>query len=335
MQLERQLTKEGKPLAGVTGLPVHFSRKCESLFRRLFLYQRERFPLLAHAPLIFAFSFSAVSYSSLLRGHNVLPDLISIAVAFLTSFIFFLQLRVADEFKDHEEDSRYRPYRPVPRGVVTLRELGLIGLAGAIVQLSIGLWIKPALAVLLVAAWLYLALMSVEFFARDWLKARPFTYMWTHMLIMPLVDLHATSCDWLIKGESQPRGLLWFLAASFANGVVIETGRKIRAPRDEEEGVQTYTALWGRKRAVTLWLGALVVTTIFALLAAREIGYILPVCIILAGLLVAALIVSLQFLTRPVTGRAKAFEALSGAWTLALYLSLGAGPLIFRNQLAI
>jgi len=335
MQLERQLTKDCKPLAEVAGLPVHFSSKGDSLFRRLFIYQRERFPLLAHAPLIFAFSFSAVSYSSFLRGHSGPPDFITLAVAFLTSFIFFLQLRIADEFKDHEEDSRYRPYRPVPRGIITLRELGLTGLVGAIVQLSAALWLNPALVVLLLAAWLYLALMSVEFFARDWLKARPFTYMWTHMLIMPLVDLYATSCDWLVKGESQPRGLVWFLAASFANGVVIETGRKIRAPQDEEEGVQTYTALWGRKRTVAVWLGSLIVTAIFALLAAREIDYTLPVCIILAGLFIAASIVSLQFLTRPVTARAKAFEALSGAWTLALYLSLGAGPLIFRNQLSI
>jgi hypothetical protein len=27
------------------------------------------------------------------------------------------------------------------------------------------------------------------FCVRDWLKARPITYLWTHMLIMPLVDL--------------------------------------------------------------------------------------------------------------------------------------------------
>jgi 4-hydroxybenzoate polyprenyltransferase len=34
-----------------------------------------------------------------------------------------------------------------------------------------------------------------------------------------------------------PAGLFWFLAASFCNGVVIEIGRKIRAPAQEEEGV--------------------------------------------------------------------------------------------------
>lgn len=329
MQLERQL-KAAKSPADVTSLPVHFS-----FSKRLLIYQKERFPLVAHAPLVFAFSFSAVSYSSLLRGQRVLPDFISIAAAFLSSLIFFAQLRIADEFKDQEEDRRYRPYRPVPRGLISLGELGLIGLAGAIIQMVIAVWLRPALAVLLLAAWFYLALMSVEFFARDWLKARPFTYLWTHMLILPVVDLYATSCDWLVSEESRPQGLLWFLAASFFNGIVIEIGRKIRAPRDEEEGVQTYTALWGRNRAVVAWLGAMVATALFALLAASRIDFTLPVCVALAALVIAASIVSLQFIARPVTERAKAFEAMSGAWTLVLYLSLGAGPLIFRNQQGI
>ena len=59
-------------------------------------------------------------------------------MAFATAFLFFLQLRIADEFKDFEEDSRYRPYRPVPRGLVRLRELGWLGAAAACLQLATG-----------------------------------------------------------------------------------------------------------------------------------------------------------------------------------------------------
>src|SRR5262249_35693743 len=71
---------------------------------RWWTYQRERFPVLAHGPLIAAFSLSAVSFSSLLRGRTELPDAKTAVVAFATSFLFFLQLRLADEFKDFEED---------------------------------------------------------------------------------------------------------------------------------------------------------------------------------------------------------------------------------------
>ena len=108
---------------------------------RWWVYQRERFPLVRHGPLILAFSFSAVSFSWMLRSPSGWPSPVSAVVAFASCLIFFLQLRIADEFKDDEEDARYRPYRPVPRGLVTLRELGgLFVLVGAL-QLGLALWL--------------------------------------------------------------------------------------------------------------------------------------------------------------------------------------------------
>src|SRR5215475_6039252 len=144
---------------------------------RWWVYQRERFPVLGHGMLIAAFSFSAVCFSALLRGQSDLPPVRACLVAFGSSFLFFLQLRLADEFKDFEEDSRYRPYRAVPRGLVTLRELAWVW-AGCIgTQLVLALWLAPRLIILLLLTWTYLGLMSKEFFARRWLKARPAVYM--------------------------------------------------------------------------------------------------------------------------------------------------------------
>src|SRR5258705_11926241 len=117
----------------------------------------------------------------MLRGQ--MPGMISIGVAFATCFLFFLQLRIADEFKDFEEDSRYRPYRPVPRGLIKLRELGVVFVLAAAVQLFLALALNWELLLVLAGVWIYLALMSREFFVRDWLKARPFTSMWVHMVV--------------------------------------------------------------------------------------------------------------------------------------------------------
>ncbi len=76
--------------------------------------------------------------------------------------------------------------------------------------------------------------------------------MASHMLILPLVDLYATACDWRVGGRAPapPDGLAWFLVVSYLNGMVIEIGRKTRAPADEEHGVETYSALWGVRGAV-------------------------------------------------------------------------------------
>lgn len=298
---------------------------------RWWTYQKERFPLLAHGPLVLAFSSSAVCFSRLLRGENEWPEWRGLLVAFLTCLLFFLGLRIADEFKDFDEDSRYRPYRPVPRGLVTLRELGWVGGGAAVIQLALAVWLAPFLVIILLAGWAYLALMSHEFFAREWLKARPITYLWTHMFIMPIVDLYATACDWVPAGwKLPPNGLIWFLAASFFNGVVIEIGRKIRAPADEETGVQTYSVLWGRPVAVAAWLGVIAATTMCAVLAARKIHFALPVAVATGTVLAAAAVAAAGFLRNAKPGSGKRFEILAGVWTLVLYLSLGLAPLALR-----
>jgi 4-hydroxybenzoate polyprenyltransferase len=298
--------------------------------RRLWIYQRERFPLLAHGILIAAFSFSAVSFSALLRGVDGFPGWTPFVVAFVGAFCFFLQLRVADEFKDSEEDSRWRPYRPVPRGLVTLRELAVVAGSAALLQGIVSASLSWRLLLLSGLVWCYLALMTREFFVRDWIRPRPVTYLWTHMLILPLVDFYATACDWSRLGSNPPAGLFWFLALSFFNGVALEIGRKVRAPEEEEAGVRTYTVLWGPRAAALAWLGALVATGGCALAAAARIDFAGPVAAVLGLALVAALWLGLGFAASPTSGRARWIDRLSGLWTLLLYLSLGAVPLLLR-----
>lgn len=298
---------------------------------RWWVYQRERFPLLAHGPLIACFSFCAISYSAQLRGASS-PSLAGWAVAFVTCLFSFLHLRIADEFKDADEDARWRPYRPVPRGLVKLRELGWIWAGTAAVQLVLASVFAPGwhLTGLLLLTWTYLALMTREFFCREWLKARPLTYLWSHMFIMPLVDLYATACDWVPAGTGLPAGLGWFLVVSYCNGLSLELGRKIRAPHDEEPGVETYSVLWGRRRAALAWWGALAATAGAACAAAARIDALLPVAVILGLALSAAALLARAFLRAPTTAAAKRIETFSGLWTLLLYLSLGALPLLLE-----
>ena len=297
--------------------------------RRWIVYQRERFPLVAHAPLIAAFSISAVCYSSLLRGRVALPPAGALLVAFGTALLFFLQLRIADEFKDVEDDARYRPYRPVPRGLVSLRELAWLAAGAAVVQLALALWFEPALVRFLLLAWVYLALMTREFFAAAWLKARPIAYMASHMIILPLIDLYATACDWWPAGlRRPPAGIGWFLAVSYCNGMVVEIGRKIRAPHDEETGVDTYSALWGAERAAMAWAGAVAGTALCAWQAAEAIGTGRAMAVFLSTAVAACAAAAIAYARQPTTRSARVVEHMAGVWTLLMYLSLGAVPLV-------
>ena len=305
------------------------------MIARFIVYQRERFPVLAHGPLIAAFSASAMCFSALLRGSGHFPSWPLLLSGFASSFIFFAQLRIADEFKDYADDLAYRPYRPVQRGLVSLRELGVIGVAGALLQLAIALLIDPALCLILAGVWAYFGLMTKEFFVSRWLKAHPVIYLLSHMFIMPLIDFYVTAFDWLVARVPPPAGLFWFLAVSFVNGIVIEVGRKIRASEDEERGVETYTVLWGRRAAPLVWLGAVLATGGLGVAAAAQIHFTLPGELLLGALAAAAAWSALTFLRRPTHAASKAIELMSGVWTLGMYLSLGVIPMAVRAGSAL
>ena len=302
----------------------------ETSAKRWWIYQRERFPLVAHGILIAAFSCSAVGYSSLLRDSGV-PARSSLLVAFASSFLFFLQLRILDEFKDYEEDAQYRPYRPVPRGLVTLRELGRVGLVAAGIQAALAVSLDRRLVLLLGATWVYLLLMSREFFVGEWLRARPALYLWSHMLIIPIVTLYATACDWTVVGSGIPDGVGVFLMASFFNAIGIEIGRKVRAPADEEPGVPTYTAAWGVRWAVCGWMLALSTTAALALIAAARITFVTPMAFIVAASLSTAATIAWRFLRWQRRTDARRIEHMSAVWTLLMYLSLGVAPLFMPH----
>ncbi|MEI6177764.1 MAG: UbiA family prenyltransferase [Verrucomicrobiota bacterium] len=295
---------------------------------RWITYQKERFPLLAHGPLIAAFSACAVAFSSMLRGSPA-PGWQSYLTAFGVCLLMFLQLRIADEFKDAGEDARWRPYRPVPRGLVKLSELRVMFIIAAVMQIALVLAHDIHLMIVLAVAWTYLTLMSVEFFCRDWLKARPVVYLLTHMGIMPLVDFFGTACEWLPQSSSPPSGLGWFLAASFFNGIVIEIGRKLRQPCDEEEGVETYSRLWGKSGGAAVWLAALLTTLGCAAMAATRIGFARPLMLGLGTILAIVILLLPRYIRGHLPG--KRIESITGLWTLTLYLLLGVVPLCLRG----
>lgn len=296
-----------------------------SFTARWSIYFAERFPPLQHGALIAAFVAGLMTYSARLYGHTDLPGLMPFLPAFVITFLLFLQLRILDEFKDFEDDARWRPYRPVPRGIVTLRALGWLWVFAAFVQIALNVLSTPRQTLILVAIWVYSGLMGVEFFARDWLKAHPVAYMASHMVIVPMIALLITAFD-------SPRGGLpdsrfgWMLAMSYFGFCVIEIGRKIRAPDDEEKGVETYTALWGPRNAVVAWLAVMALTGALAVGAGRLVGTSLVTLGYVILLLAVCLGVGMDFLRHPLPGRGKRFQQLSGLWTLGIFLVLGLAP---------
>jgi len=300
------------------------------------IYQHERFPLVLHGPVIAAFALSATTFALLARQQLGLPGLKPFLAAFVSSLAFFFQLRIADEWKDSAEDARFRAYRPVPRGLISLRELAAACLLAGALQLALAFWLGPGIVSRLLIVWAFIGVMSKEFFLHDWLRRRPVLYMLSHMLVVPLIYWYAAAC--VGPSTSSRRygqasmGLLLMLAAGFFSGILVEIGRKLRAPEEEETGVATYSVTWGIRKSVLAWNSALLLAFVFAGAAAASVGAVMLAAAILSPALALALGCSLLYKRRPTPRYARFMELTSGAWTLVLYMVLG--PLVVFFKLA-
>lgn len=301
-----------------------------SFLKRFFIYQKERFPILGHGLLVASFSFSAIAYSRICRGAEGFVPWSRYLTGIITTITLFLLVRIFDEFKDREDDAKYRPELPVPRGLVSLRELLIVGIAVTIIQVAINAAFFPVMLRIWAIVILYLSLMGKEFFIPRWLKRHQFWYVSSHMFIIPLIDIYASGLDWLVEKQAAPKGLLFFFAVSYFNGIVLEIGRKIRTKENESEGVLTYTSMLGIRKAIYLWIGILFVTLGWAVAAAWFAGYGESGLLILGIIFIICMLPAFFFLAEPTAKRSKMIEYASGLWTIAMYFTLGAIPMITR-----
>lgn len=295
-----------------------------TLLARLWIYQSERFPLKKTVPLLLVFSAASICVSARLADRP-LPEWPAFVVGFVLAMALFFQMRVCDEFKDAEDDRRYRPERPIPRGLVSPAEvlgLGLLTLPLAVA--AAWAWSPPVLWCLLLV-WVWLAAMTAEFGVPAWLKARPVLYLVSHMAIMPLIDLLLTSIEWRPAGGAAAE--LWlFLTLSFVNGCVLEIGRKLWSPENEIDGVDSYSGLWGHRRAATLWLGCVALSLVFLVAT----GFATGVGWLTLGVGVAAVLpcglAARSYMRAPSPKAQERMDTVAGLWVFFCYATAGFLP---------
>ena len=317
------------------------------------IYLNERFPLGKNSIFVLIFTLSGYIYTGLLYNSKIINQIFSkeikvpmpwhkIVALFIIIFMFFLQLRITDEFKDYEEDLKYRAYRPVQRGVVTLKALGKIGIATVIIQIILAYIIDFKIIYFMIIVWFYMFLMAKEFFIKEWLTKRILIYALSHVVIMifiTLVIVNAT--QYIVLGEAEnifkfvalqryrhniDIALIPLFTLNYLNGIVLEIGRKTRRADEEEHGVQTYSKLWGKKKAVVI-LSLLFAVEYF--LVILGLSYTYEKYFLFSGLtLLIILIISIyfmiKFLKKDLSG--KIVESVSGLWIVFSSMGLGLLP---------
>lgn len=291
--------------------------------RRLAAYLRERFPLGAYALLIAAFYSSNHFLALALTEPGAPPgyDLRSLAGAGIL-FCFFFHLRVFDEHKDYRDDCRHHPERVLQRGLVTLDHLRRLGAAAIAAELLLAAWLGPAALAALSLAFLFSVLMLKEFFVARWLRPRLLLYATTHMLVMPLLAATVFSITTRRPPWEAPGWFwLWAVVSVFV-GFNWEISRKIRAPEEEREGVDTYSRRFGPFRAALLVLLVRVADTALVALVGRHLG-LSPWFYAVLGLLFGVCLVGyFGFRLRPSPRTARRLETYASLYVVAFDLTL-------------
>ena len=325
------------------------------------IYLNERFPLGKNSLFVLIFTLSGYIYAGLLYNSKIIKSILSKEVnrvplfwgkeidkvpiiwyklfpLFIIIFMFFFQLRITDEFKDYEEDLKYRPYRPVQRGIISLKALGKIGIATIIIQIILAHVINSKLIYFMLLVWIYMFLMTKEFFIKNWLTERILIYALSHVVIMIFITLvilkgtgyilesHFLETLYLSLERYEKNifiGLIPLFALNYLNGIVLEIGRKTRKANEEEYGVQTYSKLWGRKKSVFILCILYAIEYILVLLGLSNMykEFFMTGTLILTITLVISIYFMIKFLKKDLTGKIP--ENISGIWILISSMNMG------------
>ncbi len=230
---------------------------------RVFAFLIERFPpapqlVLMAVLFVAATLMSAVLLPESLTGSLGDIDPLKALAGFVGSLLFIVRLRVYDDVKDADTDRIENPTRPIPRGLVSIRELDVAGVVILLVEAALIASVGSLTFILWAIAAAWSVLMRVEFFVSEWLDRHVATFAISHMVVMGLIygALLAIGID--ARGGdtsavdliSDPLVIAAMLAAT-SIGIGFEWGRKFeRYFETHEDRAWAFWMLWPSAGAI-------------------------------------------------------------------------------------
>ena len=229
------------------------------MLNRFITYLKERFPVL---PLILFASSSIFGMSFALEAN---PGILESTLTVCFYVLFLLHLRLLDEKKDFLYDNEFHTTRPVQRGLISLKELKLVGIVNLIIISLIGIIISYSLLsmILFFITLSYTFIMCKEFFIHDFYKQSPSLYLLSHQIVFIVLYLYIIS-NFLGPQLLTLKSILLSVYLTIPI-LIIELGRKVkhRTSSSGENTNDTYAYIWGSRRTIiticiTILVGAIV-----------------------------------------------------------------------------
>lgn len=224
----------------------------------IILYIKERFPV--PSVLLFALGYTALALG--LSSHNNIwiqnsqSSFISLFLLSSVFFFFLLRQRAIDEFRDANHDMKYFPDRPVPRGLVSRKQVLYLGLFALVIELTSAYMVGQKVLGLYLIVFLYSLLMAKEFFIPRWLDKHFTIYFLIHEVIFLLFGIFFISAVSSQRATFSFQTIVILAILTFAP-MSIEVMRKFK-PRYDKSGravEDTYSTVWGRSNALFVLIG--------------------------------------------------------------------------------
>ena len=234
----------------------------------------------------------SLQYEKLIFSYTVL---IGAAVCYL----FFLYLRITDEFKDYDVDVKYFPSRPLAAGIVTFAELKMLLFCVSTVLVLVNVIYSVAIVEFSFIFILFF-LISKYFYLPHLISANRFLAAITQMPVYILLYYYVILL--YTKNQGLPNFsfkyiliVIWFWIPL----VIWEFARKTWAPEEEMKGYQTYSAMIGHQNATFLILLCVVSHNLILFIARHTWQITLGIGIGYAGLFIAFIVIALKFIINP------------------------------------
>jgi 4-hydroxybenzoate polyprenyltransferase len=235
---------------------------------RMLRFIGERFPLQVHGVSILMF----FATNAAIGGASTTPPGTPIAfgprslLAALALGLMFLRLRLFDEVKDYGYDLQHNPTRPLPRGLLSVREMNLWAAGTAVLEGSIAAVLGPAALSGWAVTLVFTILMRVEFFMRALIRPRLFTYALLHTPSGGLIGLFVYCAVTGRMAWDLTLSMGFYVLAGWGLLMVFELARKTYDPTTEP-GPDTYSSVFGGRGAAAINAAFVLGTTVLVILA--------------------------------------------------------------------
>ncbi|MDO8459797.1 MAG: hypothetical protein Q7S74_01685 [Nanoarchaeota archaeon] len=221
------------------------------VIKRLWEYQKERFPVLfiLISGTAVVLSSAAVSIGA---SESILNIPLKILFAIIVSFLFMLHIRVIDEYRDYLFDSKYHNDRPVQSGVISLKELLIIDIAGLFLQFIITASFSLKASILWFAAFGYTIVSGNDFFLGNKIKRKFFLYNGLNLIQLFIFQFYL----YTLFNPNFTLNILLFVHFIFAvsNLFLVEFARKMKVTKQESKVKDTYSSRFGKKGASLIYI---------------------------------------------------------------------------------